>query len=283
MTTYNGTTVSGVPGIQGNSSEQTCGVYGYSTAASTTSAAIYALSEYGRAIGGTSLANYTTCIVGNNSGIYSTGVAGSTNSNTNAIGVYGSAGYSSAGASGCIGVYGNVLGSTVNGNYAGYFIGSITKSGGSFQIDHPQDPANKHLFHSFVESSEMKNIYDGVAVADASGNAVVNMPAYFEALNKDFRYQLTSIGSAAPNLHVKSEVSKGSFVIGGANPGQKVSWTITGVRQDHWALANPMEVEKEKSADKKGFYRHPELFGKDMGFHEDRNIREKHSVTTPTK
>ena len=56
-------------------------------------------------------------------------------------------------------------------------------------IDHPLDPANKYLYHSFVESPDMKNIYDGVITTDANGDATVVMPDYFEALNKDFRYQ----------------------------------------------------------------------------------------------
>jgi hypothetical protein len=30
--------------------------------------------------------------------------------------------------------------------------GNLSKSGGSFKIDHPLDPANKYLYHSFVES-----------------------------------------------------------------------------------------------------------------------------------
>ena len=40
--------------------------------------------------------------------------------------------------------------------------GNLEKAGGSFKIDHPLDPANKYLSHSFVESPDMKNVYDGV-------------------------------------------------------------------------------------------------------------------------
>jgi hypothetical protein len=39
-----------------------------------------------------------------------------------------------------------------------YVHGKVTKFGGGFQIDHPFDPANKYLSHSFVESEDMKNI-----------------------------------------------------------------------------------------------------------------------------
>src|SRR3712207_8303809 len=31
-----------------------------------------------------------------------------------------------------------------------------------FKIDHPLDPQNKYLSHTTVESSERKNVYDGV-------------------------------------------------------------------------------------------------------------------------
>src|SRR5262245_8440898 len=44
---------------------------------------------------------------------------------------------------------------------AGYFAGSVqitgnlAKGGGSFKIDHPLDPENKYLYHSFIESPDM--------------------------------------------------------------------------------------------------------------------------------
>jgi hypothetical protein len=72
--------------------------------------------------------------------------------------------------------------------------GNLSKSGGTFKIDHPQDPANKYLYHSFVESPDMMNIYNGNITTDANGEATVSMPSYFEAENVDFRYQLTVMG-----------------------------------------------------------------------------------------
>jgi hypothetical protein len=120
------------------------------------------------------------------------------------------------------------------GSYAGFFEGAVlitgtltvqgtvTKGGGGFQIDHPLDPSNKYLVHSFVESPEMKNIYDGVATADDVGEVAVELPAYFDALNKDFRYQLTPIGAPAPGLHVKEELRENRFVISGAGPRRRV-------------------------------------------------------------
>ena len=101
-----------------------------------------------------------------------------------------------------------VVGLQGPGAYAGYFVGNthvtgtLSKSAGSFKIDHPLDPENKTLSHSFVESPDMKNIYDGQVPLDDDGGATVKLPAYFGALNRDFRYQLTAIGGAAPSLHI---------------------------------------------------------------------------------
>ena len=48
-----------------------------------------------------------------------------------------------------------------------------------------------YLSHSFVESTDMKNIYDDVVIMDKKGKAEVNLLEWLGALNKDFRYQLT--------------------------------------------------------------------------------------------
>ncbi|HEX7314957.1 MAG TPA: hypothetical protein VF297_13600 [Pyrinomonadaceae bacterium] len=142
-----------------------------------------------------------------------------------------------------------------------YVGGNLTKSSGSFKIDHPLDPANKYLSHSFVESPDMKNIYDGVVTLDESGGAFVSLPEWFDALNMDFRYQLTPLGAAAPNLHVAEEVSGNSFKIGGGAAGMRVCWQLTGVRRDVWAEANRIQVEEEKPEEERGYYLHPHLYG----------------------
>jgi hypothetical protein len=80
-----------------------------------------------------------------------------------------------------------------NGNLT--ITGNLSKGSGSFKIDHPLDPANKYLSHSFVESPDMMNIYNGLVVLDSHGEAAVSLPDYFQALNSDFRYQLTAIGA----------------------------------------------------------------------------------------
>jgi hypothetical protein len=140
-------------------------------------------------------------------------------------------------------------------------LGNVSVSGGKFfKIDHPLDPANKYLCHSAVESAEMKNIYDGVVTLNRHGRAVVRLPRWCEALNDDFRYQLTSIGAPCSTLHISREVHDGRFTIAGGSGGLKVSWQVTGVRRDAWAKANPIRVEQVKSKDERGHYLHPELY-----------------------
>ena len=139
--------------------------------------------------------------------------------------------------------------------------GNLEKGGGSFKIDHPLDPANKYLCHSFVESPDMKNVYDGVVVLDRKGEAEIELPDWFGILNKDFRYQLTAIGAPGPNLYIAEEISETTntkysskrsssnnnnnnsrFKIAGGTSDMKVSWQVTGIRKDPWANANRIQV-----------------------------------------
>ena len=108
--------------------------------------------------------------------------------------------------------------------------GTLSKGGGAFKIDHPLDPANKTLSHSFVESPDMMSIYNGVSNLDAKGRAWVTLPDWFESLNGDFRYQLTAIGAPQPRLYVAEEIHGNRFEIAGGKPGGKVSWQMTGIR-----------------------------------------------------
>jgi hypothetical protein len=41
----------------------------------------------------------------------------------------------------------------------------------------------------------------------------------------------------------------------------KVSWQVTGIRQDAWANAHRIPVEELKSGKERGSYLHPELYG----------------------
>jgi len=130
----------------------------------------------------------------------------------------------------------------------------------NFRIDHPLDPANKYLYHASIESSEVLNLYSGNAILDDSGEAVVQLPDWFEVINKDFRYQLTPVGAPGRDIYIAEEVSGGHFKIAGGKPGAKVSWQVSGVRNDAWEKAHPWAVEEDKGADR-GHYLTPELYG----------------------
>jgi len=206
---------------------------------------------------------YATSASGAPRGVYGY-ASGSGAASMTVSGVYGSA---SGGTTGTrYGVYGYATGGTTA--YAGYFngnaevTGTLAKGGGSFKIDHPLDPENKYLYHSFVESPDMMNIYNGNIILDENGKATVTMEDWFEALNYEFRYQLTALGQAGPNLYISQEVEGNKFQISGGTAGMKVSWQVTGVRKDAFAEKNRIPVEVDKSADEKGLYLHPEAFNK---------------------
>jgi hypothetical protein len=106
----------------------------------------------------------------------------------------------------------------------------------------------------------MMNVYNGVVVLDEKGEATVELPSYFGTLNKDFRYQLTCIGGFAP-VYVSEEIHANRFSIAGGKPGLKVSWQVTGIRQDAWANAHRIQVEVEKSPTEKGKFLYPVELG----------------------
>jgi hypothetical protein len=203
--------------------------------------AVYGLSTTGYGVAGVSTNG--TGVSGYTEGNGDYGVWGRDGSPDGGYGVYASSGHGTA-------LY-------ADGNAT--VTGSLSKGGGSFKIDHPLDPARKYLSHSFVESPDMKNIYDGTIVLDRDGRAVVGLPDWFEALNRDYRYQLTAISGPAPDLHIAAEISGGHFTIAGGAAGQKVCWQVTGTRQDAWANANRIPVEENKPAEDQGRYLHPEL------------------------
>ncbi len=140
-------------------------------------------------------------------------------------------------------------------------IGNVTKQGGSFKIDHPLDPENKYLYHSFVESPDMMNIYNGNIILDDNGEAIVTLPDWFQALNMEFRYQLTCIGGFA-QVYIEEEVNDNHFKIAGGKKGLKVSWQVTGIRHDKYAEKYRISVEENKPNTEKGTYLAPEAFGK---------------------
>jgi hypothetical protein len=202
----------------------------------------------------------------------STSGTGASGTSTSGTGVSGTS-TSGAGASGTstsgIGLSGtSTTGTGVFGRgpffsfRAGVFNGGITVFNGLklFKIDHPLDPENRYLLHTCVESSEMKNVYDGVARLNEDGSVWVELPQWFEALNGDFRYQLTAVGGPAPGLHVAEELSENRFKIAGGQEGMKVCWQVTGSRKDPAAAAHRFEVEQEKDEEERGRYLEPSLY-----------------------
>ncbi len=171
-------------------------------------------------------------------------------------------------ATGTNGVNYGVVGRTDSPNgFAGYFVGRVhvagflSKAAGAFKIDHPLDPENKTLSHSFVESPDMMNIYNGIVTLGKDGSAEVTLPEWFEALNREFRYQLTCLGGFAP-VYVAKKVNGNRFKIAGGKPGMEVSWQLTGVRKDAYAETHRIQVEEIKPVAERGSYLHPEAFGK---------------------
>jgi hypothetical protein len=219
----------------------------------------------------------TVGVKGNSTSTAGTGVRGTNTATTGAT--TGVSGYV-ASAGGIAGAFNNAAGGKIlsgqdngvekfsvdgsgNGAFGGNLnvTGTLTKGGGSFKIDDPLDPENKTLSHSFVESPDMMNLYNGSVRLDARGEVWVTMPEYFQALNRDFQYVLTSVGSSQPRLYIAREIKGNRFKIAGGRPNGKVSWMVTGIRQDAWANAHRIPTEEEKPPQERGKYLHPEVYG----------------------
>jgi hypothetical protein len=187
---------------------------------------------------------------------------------------YGVAGYSSANSGNTVGVYGSAVSSSSSAygvwgyapstGFAVYASGNLGASGTkSFRIDHPLDPANYYLNHYCTEAPEPLNAYSGNVTTDAQGYAVVQLPRYFEAINRDFRYQLTVVDSSDDFVLAKvvREIQNNQFVIRTSKPFVKVSWRVEAVRNDPWVQHYGFQTEQEKEDEIKGKYLHPELYG----------------------
>ncbi len=236
----------GVYGNANSSTGLTRGIYGLANATDGKGVEGSSSGQFGKGVYGNAMGESGKAFEGVSSGLYGKGIyvkVNSEHSSSNAI----------------LAEWGG------GSSYAGYFIGrthiagTLSKSAGSFKIDHPQDSANKYLSHSFVESPDMMNIYNGNVVTDNQGNAIVKLPEYFESLNIDFRYQLTVIGEFAQAI-ISKEIYNNQFEIRSDKPGIKVSWQVTGVRNDPYARENRIKVEENKETENIGKYLHPELY-----------------------
>jgi len=186
-------------------------------------------------------------------GVFAIGGESSSAGRTGGAGIFAIAGLGSNGAAS--GLAGAFLGNVD-------VFGSFSVSGGgtkNFKIDHPLDPENKYLYHAAIESSEVLNVYSGNVTTDANGDAVIEMPGWFEAINKDFRYQLTVVGAFAQAI-VGRKIKDNRFTIKTSQPNVEVSWQVTGVRSDPAMLKHPFKVEEDKAASERGHYLTPEAF-----------------------
>jgi len=201
--------------------------------------------------------NDTHAILGTSANHF--GVRGETESSTGVSGIAVTGNGIGGGSDGASGVFGL-------GKRAGVFAGAVLVDGDlgvsgqkAFRIDHPFDPANQYLSHAAMESPEALNLYSGNVTTNSSGDATVELPSYFSSINRDFRYQLTVIGQFAQAI-VADEIANNRFTIKTDQPNVKVSWQVTGIRNDAWARAHPLQVEQPKPEDERGTYQHPELF-----------------------
>jgi len=278
-----------------NSGNQGVGIYGEANMG------LLARGVWGRADGGSGV--YRTCnsaqgtesagVLGRNTANDGSGVIGEANAGGLAIGVWGQSaegrGVYGEGTIGVEAVKGPGVGYALYAHGGGYsrfddnvdVIGQLhvlgglvdDKSNSAVRMDHPLDPANKYLSHTSVESSDMMNLYNGTVTTDERGYATVVMPDWFESFNRDVRYQLTVLDDNDSDDFVQVKVVKkikaNRFTIRTSQPIVEVSWQVTGVRNDAWANANPLEVEKGKAEEDRGKYLAPELYGqpKEAGIH----------------
>jgi hypothetical protein len=141
---------------------------------------------------------------------------------------------------------------TVEGDI--FTFGDLDVSGTkNFRIDHPLDPANRYLYHFSMESDEVLNVYSGNVTTDEEGYASVTLPDWFETINKDYRYQLTVVGTFAQAI-IAEKIHNNRFVIETNEPGVEVSWQVTAVRNDSYMRAHPPVVEEAKPDNEKGTY-----------------------------
>jgi hypothetical protein len=253
-------------GVYGEArSVQGAGVFGVVTAQTGINQGVYgqASSVNGRGVYGHALAT--------------TGLNYGVQGRTESVSGVGVSGWAAATTGANYGVYG--VSSSPEG-FGVYAQGDMGASGlKSFRIDHPLRPETHYLLHYCTEAPEPLNAYSGVTTLDARGEAWVELPDYFEAINRDPRYTLTPIGAPMPNLHVAVEIQGNRFKIAGGAPGKRVSWRVEAVRNDPYVQRRGFQAEREKPREHQGKYLHPELYGQPK----ERAIHPETPIPTPAE
>ena len=267
------------------------GVWGNATATSGSTFGVRGQSASTNGVGvwgwATATTGWTRGVVGINFSPSGGGVVGAAYAPTGAT--YGVMGESSSAAG--MGVQG-IARATTGVNYGVYGVSSSPDGFGvyaqgdmgasglkSFRIDHPLRPETHYLLHYCTEAPEPLNAYSGVAALDARGEAWIELPDYFDAINRDPRYTLTPIGAPMPNLHVAVEVQGNRFKIAGGAPGKRVSWRVEAVRNDPYVQRRGFQAEREKPREHIGKYLHPELYGQPK----ERAIHPETPTSTPAE
>lgn len=136
-----------------------------------------------------------------------------------------------------------------NGNVN--FSGTVSKGGGSFLIDHPLDPLNRNLVHSFVEGPRADLVYRG-SVRLSDGKAVASIdeasgmtPGTFEALTKHTAAEIWVQNQSSYDA-VRGRVVGGRVEIECQNPTSSdlVTWLVIAERSDAFYRHCPLTDER---------------------------------------
>ncbi|MBN1826711.1 MAG: hypothetical protein JW958_10620 [Candidatus Eisenbacteria bacterium] len=146
-----------------------------------------------------------------------------------------------------------------------YVAGNLSKAGGTFLIDHPLDPENKLLRHSFTESPEHLLIYRGKMKLDGAGEGTVALPGYFEALAKEEEAMVSLTAIGRPFLAgAEWNARRNAFTVTGP-PGREVAWMVTASRDDPVIRRLDRPTEEGKPPDggicPRGRLLYPEAYG----------------------
>jgi hypothetical protein len=125
-------------------------------------------------------------------------------------------------------------------------VGNVSKGGGTFLIDHPLDPDNKNLIHSFIEGPNCDLLYRG-RVKLSKGRAQVDVDVAakmtrgtFAALTQNVDFFITNAtGNAKVRVEDIAAVKTGRFSIVADDPNSNdtVMWLVIAERADPYIKA----------------------------------------------
>ena len=140
-------------------------------------------------------------------------------------------------------------GGVVEGNFN--VSGFLSKSSGTFKIDHPVKPETHFLYHSFVEGPQADNIYRGKVTLE-NGEATINLDQHFKMTEGTFAALNRNVDVFTSNedtwCSVKGKVVGNILTISceSETSNATVSWMVVGERQDKFMLESSMTDEQGK-------------------------------------